>query len=852
MQGVRHRRPQKGRWRRGCRRQSHSRSGSFSRPSRSRNPSTSSKPRSPSASPAGRTTQKKLQEDLDRLRTRIEEKTAKIEAMESQEKSIQDKLQKSKKLKQDTDVALNTARRHKSDIDTEVKNLKKDRDSLQKKITELKCKKSAIDARKKDDDDAAAPALCAQQEVNKLNNTATDLRATLTKLGADKRALETILAAHNIEVTTQKTCLHDINQQLTQAATKLRRTKEETIAASNELHTINNAITQARAAFEEEQTARQHQMTTTDTQIAELQQHLAALQTQYDSQNQEMTATINTLKAETIELKKEKNLAAESLSNTLSSNSASLQSSAIQQSNALNAELDTVRNKVGAAKMRLTQVTNDLTRATQDLQSTQREIDSKQTERANANDSLNITKSQLELESKKLHDVLQALDSTKSNHTHSSTALANARAELTRVTNDLKATTDQLNMTHTEHQAVYGQLQEAKSNLRDIKASITSLRRRSSPSAARGRTPRTPSPTQVPHHSLMMEYDDTTDAWISPKPQGIPVTPGKNLAHTPTSMTQTVTVNPTINVQNPANPQQDTNVAQQAAAFFAQAGKDLTTYVQSEIGQSQKILSQQVQAMNATIADMKSTALQHFEVQKATYAQHFNELEAMQASYNKQKDTEAAIQIGQLKESLTEEFKATRQVDLIEPQIAKQQTQITLLQNALKEIDRMLKTHHTKKPPKNPKKTNQIADKQSQIATQLEIPDLQPGDNEDALAQNQSRLYQTINHKIDDQHARVTRVMDDLRNDIHDPQALFSVNPKTIAQKRPHDASTDTTIGKPPLKMPPKIDVSRVPPDHLASVESTLAKLQPQQLQPGTQVQVQHDTSHTEPLPQDS
>ena len=295
----------------------------------------------------------------------------------------------------------------------------------------------------------------------------------------------------------------------------------------------------------------------------------------------------------------------------------------------------------------------------------------------------------------------------------------------------------------------------------------------------------------------------------------------------------------------------DANIAQQAAAFFTQAGKDLATYVQSEIGQSQNLLANQIQAMNHTIAEMKTTALKHFEVQKATYAQHFNDLEAMQVKYNKHKDTDAAIQIGQLKETLTEEFKATRQVDLLEPQIAKQQTQITLLQNALKEIDRLLKAQHGKKPGKATKKTQHIAEKQMQIATQLELQDIQANDNEDALARNQSMLYQKINDRIEDQHARITRVMEDLRNEIHDPQALFSIDPKTVAHKRPRDISTDTTIGKPPLKITPKLDTSKVPQEHLASVQSTLAKLHPQQLQPGTQLQVPHDTIHTEPLPHD-
>ena len=223
----------------------------------------------------------------------------------------------------------------------------------------------------------------------------------------------------------------------------------------------------------------------------------------------------------------------------------------------------------------------------------------------------------------------------------------------------------------------------------------------------------------------------------------------------------------------------------------------------------------------------------------------------MQVEHNKQKDTDAAIQIGQLKETLTEEFKATRQVDLLEPQIAKQQTQITLLQNALKEIDRMLKTHHTKKPGKNAKKSQHIAEKQLQIATQLEIPDLPANDNDDTLANNQSILYKKVNERIDSQHARITRVMDDLRNDIHDPHTLFSIDPKMIAHKRPRDISTDTTIGKPPAKMPPKVDTSQVPPEHLASVQSTLAKLHPQQLQPGAQLQVPHETIHSEPLPHD-
>ena len=238
-------------------RQSHSRSGSFSRPARSRNPSTSSRPRSPSASPATRSHNKTLQEDLDRLRTRIEEKTAKIEALDSQEKSIQDRLQKSKKIKQDTDTAVNAARCTRTEIDTEVKNLKKDKDNLQKRISELRCKESTLESRKKDDDDAAAAAQAAKKETDSLNSKMADLRATLARLGADKRNLETTLAAHNLEVTTQRSNLHDLNQQLSQAAINLRRTKEDTIAASNELHAINNAITEARHAYEEEQTTRQ-------------------------------------------------------------------------------------------------------------------------------------------------------------------------------------------------------------------------------------------------------------------------------------------------------------------------------------------------------------------------------------------------------------------------------------------------------------------------------------------------------------------------------------------------------------------------------------------------------------------
>ena len=345
------------------------------------------------------------------------------------------------------------------------------------------------------------------------------------------------------------------------------------------------------------------------------------------------------------------------------------------------------------------------------------------------------------------------------------------------------------------------------------------------------------------------EFDDATNSWV--RPQGLPVTPGKSIQTQPPSTSQTVTVNPTINIETPNTGDRDANIAQQAAAFFTQAGKDLATYVNSEINHSQTLLANQIQAMNATISEMKATALKHFEVQKATYAQHFNDLEAMQVQYNQQKDTEAAIQIGQLKETLTEEFKATRQVDLLEPQIAKQQTQITLLQNALKEIDRLLKAQQSKKPGKTGKKSQHIAEKQLQIASQLELQDINPNANEDDLARNQSKLYKKINDKIEDQHARVTRVMEDLRNDIHDPQTLFSVDPKAVAHKRPRDVSTDTTIGKPPVKITPTVDTSNVPQEHLASVQDTLSKLQPQQLQPGTQLQVPHDTIHTEPVPND-
>ena len=109
------------------------------------------------------------------------------------------------------------------------------------------------------------------------------------------------------------------------------------------------------------------------------------------------------------------------------------------------------------------------------------------------------------------------------------------------------------------------------------------------------------------------------------RPQGLPVTPGKSIPQPQSSNTQTVHLNPTITVEAPNHQERDANLAQQTAAFFAQAGKDFTTYVQSEIAQSQTLLSAQIQAMNQTIADMKDTALKHFEVQKATYAQHFND-----------------------------------------------------------------------------------------------------------------------------------------------------------------------------------------------------------------------------------
>ena len=806
----------------------HSRSGSFSRPARSRNPSTSSKPRSPSASPAARSHNKSLQEDLDRLRTRIEEKTAKIDALNSQERSVQDRLAKSKKVKQETDSAVNTARRTKVDLDTEVKSLKKDKDNLLKRISELRCKESAMESRKKDDDDAAAAAQAAKKETDSLNSKIADLKATLARLSADKRNLETTLAAHNLEVTTQRSNLHDLNQQLSQAAVNLRRTKEDHMTASNELNAINSAITEARMAYEEEQTTRQQQMTTTDNQIAELQQHLAALQQQYDTQKQQMTAQIDSLRADTDKLQRQNKEAAESLSDTLSSNSASLQSSAIKQSNALNAELEAVRNKVGAAKMRLTQVNKELTQATSDLQRVQ-------ADKTSTEDDLSITKSKLDLECKKLHDVLHALDSTKASHENSKTALNNANTELDKITRAVQDKTK-------DHQNLTAQVSKARSTLQELSSDITMARKNPI-------VPAPLSPIPMAHPSMMMEFDDATNTWV--RPQGLPVTPGKSIPTQPPSSSNTVTVNPTITIQAPTTRDGDANIAQQAAAFFAQAGKDLTTYVNKEITQSQALLATQIQTMNATIADMKTTALKHFEVQKATYAQHFNDLEAMQVQFNQQKDTDAAIQIGQLKETLTEEFKATRQVDLLEPQIAKQQTQITLLQNALKEIDRLLKAQQSKKPGKASKKTQHIAEKQLQIASQLELQDIDANATEDDLARNQTKLYKTINDKIEDQHARVTRVMEDLRNDIHDPKTLFSIDPKTVAHKRPRDISTDTTIGKPPTKITPTVDTSRVPQEHLASVQETLSKLHPQQLQPGTQLQVPHDINHTEPIPND-
>ena len=260
-------------------------------------------------------------------------------------------------------------------------------------------------------------------------------------------------------------------------------------------------------------------------------------------------------------------------------------------------------------------------------------------------------------------------------------ALSNANAELDRITRVVQEKTKAPNLT-------------AQVSQRPLKNSIDINMARKNPIV-----PAPLSPIPMAHPSMMMEFDDATNSWV--RPQGLPVTPGKSIQTQPPSSSNTVTVNPTITIQTPTTRDSDANIAQQAAAFFAQAGKDLATYVNTEITQSQTLLANQIQTMNATIADMKTTALKHFEVQKATYAQHFNDLEAMQVQYNQQKDTEAAIQIGQLKETLTEEFKATRQVDLLEPQIAKQQTQITLLQNALKEIDRLLKAQQSKKPGKD-------------------------------------------------------------------------------------------------------------------------------------------------------